>query len=459
MSEQIYSFTKFENKLDEKYMPAKDAIGSLDIKFPVNVFTEFGELKAVIIGYVDETARLSDDIFSDDPDIKLKFGPYPDFIIKESQQIQNKLANELINRGIEVIRVGKYDFGKIFNIDGYETKGFHSFSPRDLPLLYHNSIYECPSFQISRHQEEIKVFNWIFEKLRENGSSWFKSWTGLSEIYANQLIAEGKTPTKYDKDIPLWDAANILRLGLDILFLVSESGNEQAYKFFRQYMEKTYNNKVRVHPIRNVYKGVHIDTTFTIIGYNEKVKKFIVVADSELCNPTNIPAIFRGKNWTILKTHKIIDFGAIKEYELASSRLPANFFVINSKLLVVDEKQKYLIDSFNCYGIECIPMPNPYGRELDGGFHCMTNDYNRVDDFGFEKILSTQDTQSISKEQLAGYFDVELLEFLSSKGDIEDWVDIANKNSIFPSFLTDHLSNEEIEIMNASHKNAINSLN
>ena len=104
-------------------------------------------------------------------------------------------------------------------------------------------------------------------------------------------------------------------------------------------------------------------------------------------------------------------------------------------------------------------MPNPYGRELGGGFHCMTNDYNRVDDFGFEKILSTQDTQSLSKEQIAGYFDVELLEFLSSKGDIEDWVDIANKNSIFPSFLTDHLSNEELEIMNASHKNAIESLN
>ncbi len=63
---------------------------------------------------------------------------------------------------------------------------------------------------------------------------------------------------------------------------------------FQKVMFDRYGPKVRVHPIIDVYRGYHIDTTFTVLGYNKKVNKHLVIADGFRINPVNMPAIFRG---------------------------------------------------------------------------------------------------------------------------------------------------------------------
>lgn len=69
----------------------------------------------------------------------------------------------------------------------------------------------------------------------------------------------------------------------------------------KEFFKKKYNGKVRIHPIRKVYNGVHIDTTFTILGFNKKLGKNLVIADAtDTTTPKNMPAIFRGKNWVVL---------------------------------------------------------------------------------------------------------------------------------------------------------------
>jgi hypothetical protein len=45
-------------------------------------------------------------------------------------------------------------------------------------------------------------------------------------------------------------------------------------KSFRKFLEKRYSGKVRVHPMINVYDGVHVDTTFSAIGFNKKLSVF-----------------------------------------------------------------------------------------------------------------------------------------------------------------------------------------
>ena len=45
-------------------------------------------------------------------------------------------------------------------------------------------------------------------------------------------------------------------------------------------MEKRYEGKVRVHPVENCYEGIHIDSTFTMLGYNKKVGKNLVMVNS-----------------------------------------------------------------------------------------------------------------------------------------------------------------------------------
>lgn len=59
-------------------------------------------------------------------------------------------------------------------------------------------------------------------------------------------------------------------------------------------MHDRYGPKIRVHPILDVYRGYHIDTTFTVLGFNKKVNKNLVLAEGFRINPINMPAIFRG---------------------------------------------------------------------------------------------------------------------------------------------------------------------
>lgn len=66
-------------------------------------------------------------------------------------------------------------------------------------------------------------------------------------------------------------------------------------------MEKRYDHKVRVHPIVDVYEGIHVDTTFTILGYNRKIKKNIVLINGLYVTKHNMPAIFRGENWAVIE--------------------------------------------------------------------------------------------------------------------------------------------------------------
>jgi hypothetical protein len=81
------------------------------------------------------------------------------------------------------------------------------------------------------------------------------------------------------------EAANLLKIGLDIIFLISISGSWGCYKIFRSFMESRYEGKVRVHPVVDVYNDIHIDTTFTVIGYNKKIEKYLVIVNGLYVTP------------------------------------------------------------------------------------------------------------------------------------------------------------------------------
>ncbi|CDW77532.1 UNKNOWN [Stylonychia lemnae] len=320
--------------------------------------------------------------------------------------------------------------------------------PSNEPLLVANKdqdLKACQQYPAKICARAREIANEVARKLVERGievralgSKWYKSWV------------EG-----YSIDKPLWDAANLIRVGLDIIFLISLGGTESGYQNFKNFMLQRYNGLVRVHPTR-VYQGFHIDTTFTTIGYSKILKKYILLANSDRTNPTNIPAIFRGKNWVVLNSPAMIDMGYEPGFQIATPSLGQNILVLNPNLVLIDEYQKPLIEVLQFYGIESLTVKHEIGRSVAGGFHCMANDYSREETIDFEKILGTPIDQ-LSAEEKAGYFDPVLLNFLQSNGDIEHWEEIANQNAIFPEYLTEHLSFEEKEVLARDHREQIES--
>ena len=77
---------KFKESLT--FLPITSLLKTSQLSLPINVFTEFGNLKATLVGYMDDTAYLPECQISDDQSIILNEGPYPAIIIKKCQEIQ-----------------------------------------------------------------------------------------------------------------------------------------------------------------------------------------------------------------------------------------------------------------------------------------------------------------------------------------------------------------------------------
>lgn len=432
-----YKLNVFEEEVDTTPIYSKDTIGHKEVKYPINVFTEFGDIKAIIMGYTSHSAQIPNDanMLQESPEVIAC--PYPKDLIERAQQIQNDIAKKLMDHGIQVVRPNEIDHSVKLQFQGIElSSGFQTFNARDLLLYYHDSVYDSPTSCESRLFES-EAYDWIISQQRTLGGKWYKSWKSVR-----------------DPEAPFWEAANMSRLGLDLLYQISMSGNESGYRVFRKHMEDRYKGKVRVHAVKDVYDGIHLDTTFCPLGFNKNVQKYIVLVNTKYVTPTNIPAIFRGDNWVVLECPKMVETEHYPGISLASCDIGQNLFILNPHLVLCEEWQIPLINTLKYYGIETINFPNEPGRALAGGMHCMTNDYHREENMDFNKILTSSD-ESLLPQDLAGYFDLDLLTFLQRRGDLDDWVNICNENKRYPKYLTDHLTVEQKDEMEKRHHQQI----
>lgn len=156
----------------------------------------------------------------------------------------------------------------------------------------------------------------------------------------------------YKTDVVFGDAANLIKLGLDILFLVSRSGSMGCYNKFRQLLEEKYDKKVRLHPMINMYEEIHVDTNISVVGYNKKLDKNLVVVDGKYVTPYKIPAIFRGKNWAVIEIDKVTDEKVdYPERFLTSDKIGINFVALGPSLIMMNKLQTKLIEAFHLYGV------------------------------------------------------------------------------------------------------------
>jgi hypothetical protein len=212
-----YKLKLFQDKINSSPSLAKNTISHSKLNLPINVFSEFGNLKGVIVGHTGDTAKIPND-----PNILLGSvispGRYPRHMIEKAQQIQNEVSEKLMDRGIHVVRPSEYNSDKTREFEGVKLEGFHTYNARDLLLYYHNSVYESPTFCESRIFET-EAFEWIMSQQREFGGNWYKAWKFIR-----------------DTTVPHWEAANFVRLGLDLLYQVSMSGSESGYWLVRKFL-------------------------------------------------------------------------------------------------------------------------------------------------------------------------------------------------------------------------------
>lgn len=289
-------------------------------------------------------------------------GAYPQQVIEETEEDLDVLINTLKQLGVTVRRPEIVDHSISFSTPDWQSDGQFNYCPRDLFVTIGEWLIEAPMTLRARFFETLS-FKPILLNYLQSGSRWIsapKPKLG-DEIY--NLTDPNASAIKDDE--PIFDAANILRLGRDIFYLISDTGNRCG----AQWLQAVLGDEYRVHAYDNVYSGSHIDTTIALIYPG------LVVVNGERIGELNLPDLF--KSWDVIYLHDVVDIG-YAETSYASKWIGMNLLMVNPHLAIVDKNQIPLIRELEQRKVDVIPLQLRHARTLGGGFHCVTLDVRRT---------------------------------------------------------------------------------
>jgi len=333
---------------------------------------EWDPLEEVIVGNPlrarfptrDPSTRLAE--FPDRPVEEIPQGPFPARVIEETEEDLAAFIAVLEELGVRVKRPETWPHEASFSTIHWESQGFYNYCPRDVLLVIGDQLIETPNVIRSRAQETFSYRTMLVDYLK-SGAKWYSAPRPMLRDSLFEVDPDRPTPRN---DEPAFDAANVLRLGRDLIYLVSGTGNEMG----GQWLQTILGDAFRVHLLEDVYYGSHIDSTFVALR-----------PGLMLCNPARIdegtlPEIL--KQWEVIysppmESPQPHDADSLSR-NIGSAWIDMNLFSINPDLVVVDRDQTALIKLLEKHGLDVIPLKLRHARLLGGGFHCATLDIRRA---------------------------------------------------------------------------------
>jgi len=301
----------------------------------ISSFNEWDPIKEIVVGRADFANWPSQDpVFAQESkkttwtETPVPSGPVPDRIIDEANEDLDILADTLEQLDIVVHRPKAINF--------QERGGMYNYCPRDRFLIHGTTLVDPAMMYPCRDMEA--------EALEE-------------VVYRADTVV--RMPR--DQDMVL-DAANVLRLNNQMLFLESASGNKRAYSWLRKQFPDV------IIELCNFYSGVHIDSTIV------PLREGLVLVNASRVNMDNLPKVF--DDWEVVWATDVVaqDF---YQYPYASKWIALNMLVVDPSTVIVDRNQTNLIRMLELYKFTVIPLELRHSRTLGGGFHCVTLDLIR----------------------------------------------------------------------------------
>lgn len=251
-------------------------------------------------------------------------GPVPQWIIDETEEDLEGLCDILRQAGVTVHRPIERDFAA--------SGGMYNYCPRDRLIVAGDRIID-PAMMYPCRDQEIET---LFNVTRENHVIKMPRLEGM-----------------------VLDAANVLRMDGQWLFLESASGSRRAY----EWLCKTLPD-IDIE-LCNFYAGVHIDSTIAVLCPG------VVILNGSRVTESQCPRVFDG--WKKIYIQDVVpqDF---YQYPYASKWIGLNMLSIDPKTVIVDAAQREIITMLERMKFTVIPHTLRHSRTLGGGFHCVTLD-------------------------------------------------------------------------------------
>ena len=332
----------------------------------IQTHNEWDKLNTVVLGDV-AGARFPkyDDVFTEVAkhstwtESAQPMGPISQTVIQQTEEDLEYMKEQLEEAGVTVIRPRQLDFQQVVHNYRYFSDGMYNYCPRDTILIVGNYVIEAPVLFHSR-QHEAESFRDIRYSALEKGCKWISA--PRHNLPVNELFDENGNLTE---KTPIFDAANVMRFGKDILYLKSQTGNVSGARWLSTVLGPEYT----VHIWDKVYAYAHIDST--ICALNE---------ETILLNKTRISTA--GKLPKFLKDKKKIWISDLEEtefhvYPYASKWIGMNILSLDPTTVMVDPRQTKLIKRLEREGFDVVPVQLTHSRTLGGGHHCVTLDLHR----------------------------------------------------------------------------------
>ena len=329
----------------------------------------------------------------------------PKWFVDEIKEDLDNLSNTIKSFGVKVYRPTSHDISKLYSSPFWSATGNNLYNVRDLHLIVGNTVIESPSHNTSRYFEATALYD-IWYKYFDEGFVWIagpkpkinkqvvkpcfrnKSERVLTdEDKRHKELTGGRLEKlhKLSEDEILFEAANTVRMGRDLLYLASSSGNIKGAKWLQSVVGSEY----KVHISDKLYRASHIDSTVLCL------RPGLVLLNSKRVTKETLPKIFDkwDKIWfdDVAPTleselnfqNKVRDPLSIELKKLGfSSNLEGmsspwvgmNFLSIDQNTVLVDERQKNLIKVLEKNKFTTVPVKLRHMYTQGGGIHCATLD-------------------------------------------------------------------------------------
>ncbi len=337
---------------------------------------------------------------------------YPKWYLDEVAEDLDGVETVLRESGVKVHRPVWREEQAHFRTPNWSAQGFDIYNVRDLHAVFGNTLIASASAARFRLFEHYAMQGVVYEHYFADGLRWIyapqprlvgtyllpdqRKWTFLEENENEQhsKLSGGLHETYHqlaESEI-LFDAANVIRVGEDILFLVSSTGNRLAGQWLQTVLGKRY----RVH-VTTAYRSSHLDSTIL------PLRPGVVLLNSARVGSLNCPDIFT--RWDKLYFGDVVP---VPQSELAfhrDVRLPVfhelrsigvhsalehisspwaglNVLSLDPSTVLVHDQQVPLIRVLEQKGFTVIPIRMRHCYTMLGCLHCSTLDTVRDGELG-----------------------------------------------------------------------------
>ncbi len=353
----------------------------------VNAWNEFDPLKRVIVGRADGCMIPPPELPMEckipvDSDMRGSWGPRPQHTVDAGNAQLDGFAAILEKRGIIVDRPTPIDFNQAIGTPDWKNDSmFGCMPPRDVILTVGNEMveatmsYRCRWFEYLCYRPLMQYYfdndpDMVWEaapKPRLTEKSYRKGYLDDSHNIEKRLewVKDLQfVTTEYE---PLFDAADIMRLGKDLFcqhgFTTNRKGQDWLQRHFPNHRVHAMNFPGDPYPI-------HIDCTFVPLR-----------PGLMFVNPTRYPSpgsdeIFKANGWEIIaaaqpahKTPPPLCYSSVW--------LSMNVLVLDHKTICVEASEHNTMEQMDKLGFEVVPVPFRDAYPFGGGLHCSTADVYR----------------------------------------------------------------------------------